>query len=180
MAGTSSDYGTDLPGAPLRQEYRPKFPRAHQPFRKGAEYGYVREWPFFAFLWPLAAKPPNTALGLLIARKGHSLSREWARRVDGLHRGGGIQTCFNGASVFQPRKGGTSTSRAAMTIRFNGASVFQPRKDADSHDVATRPRDASMGPRSFNRGRSIGSLLVVLQWACFNGASVFQPRKAAG
>jgi hypothetical protein len=91
--GTPSNYGRDVlgllhgaSGAPLRQEYRSKLPEAHQPFREGVEYGYVREWVFFAFSWPLAARPPNTALGFLISRKGHSLPWECQLSLIGLWR----------------------------------------------------------------------------------------------
>ena len=86
--------------------------------------------------------------------------------------------CFNGAAVFQPRKGGETTygyrrSRASMGPRFfnrgkwswlhwrpvalgfNGAAVLQPRKDIGVGSTAGR------------NGR-------------FNGAAVFQPRKGLG
>ena len=88
-----------------------------------------------------------------------------------------LQARFNGASVFQPRKGRQHGHDYHDGVRFNGASVFQPRKDvelppfpqgrwklqwglglsteegAGGQAEETQENEASMGPRSFNRGR---------------------------
>ena len=112
--------------------------------------------------------------------------------------------CFNGASVFQPRKViggrwffeemielqwglGFSTEEGSprpapigsLCAGFNGASVFQPRKALSCLCETFSHSEASMGPRFFNRGREHqvdGGAAVV---AGFNGASVFQPRKGS-
>ncbi len=64
---------------------------------------------------------------------------------------------FNGASVFQPRKETHQPRLTTPKIRFNGASVFQPRKVADRYLICLAIQIASMGPRSFNRGKVIFS-----------------------
>ena len=60
--------------------------------------------------------------------------------------------CFNGAAVFQPRRGGGTAAADRGVSGFNGAAVFQPR-----------------------RARAMPSM-VRESW-CFNGAAVFQPRR---
>ena len=62
---------------------------------------------------------------------------------------------FNGAAVIQPRKRLESTSIVRSFVSsFNGAAVIQPRK----RDCELLPLhsilQASMGPRSFNRGNA--------------------------
>ena len=108
---------------------------------------------------------------------GLGLSTEEGRpgRRDRLRLGHG----FNGASVFRPRKGrgGTSCMASNSTLQwglglsteegpiirfdpshncigFNGASVFRPRKVRQLRQTAHTEIHASMGPRSFDRGRN--------------------------
>ena len=97
-----------------------------------------------------------------------------ARRHDQNERG------FNGASVFQPRKGPSPKKLTEPACSsFNGASVFQPRKGL--REIHCRGLDplASMGPRSFNRGKLADRAEADRDAQRFNGASVFQPRKAS-
>src|SRR5437868_2987829 len=59
---------------------------------------------------------------------------------------------FNRAAVFQPRKPPLTTAMPTWQLRFNRAAVFQPRKPAGKWIDAETSYEASIGPRSFNRG----------------------------
>ena len=109
---------------------------------------------------------------------------------------------FNGAALFQVRKGIRRLSPARRIRRFNGAALFQVRKVRRDRWTSFRQSIASMGPHFFKCGKSKytpapTSSARELQWGrtfssaerwkkgnlcgvlcfCFNGAALFQVRK---
>src|SRR5262245_6903407 len=60
---------------------------------------------------------------------------------------------FNAAAVFQPRKDVESCVLSHLRYRFNAAAVFQPRRATEGCGCRGMIQ-ASMQPRSFNRGKS--------------------------
>ena len=86
--------------------------------------------------------------------------------------------CFNGAAVFQPRKGVSVYEEDDEGLCFNGAAVFQPRKEDGQREVVTMANRfngaAVFQPR---KGLPIRRPQPPLPRS-FNGAAVFQPRKA--
>ena len=87
------------------------------------------------------------------------------------------KSCFNGASVFQPRKVEKLQGVAlAYEASFNGASVFQPRKGSSLTLDWLRPPSFN-GASVFQPRKVPDQSAPILPAASFNGASVFQPRK---
>src|SRR5437764_324051 len=108
---------------------------------------------------------------------------------------------FNGAAVFRPRKEIELNPDPRQSSGFNGAAVFRPRKaltwnasssillllqwgrglsTAESQagiGLAGVPEIASMGPRSFDRGKRRSAPGRAGSPPGFNGAAVFRPRK---
>ncbi len=76
---------------------------------------------------------------------------------------------FNGAAIFRPRKRVRFHASRPRFLGFNGAAIFRPRKPHPPQMTQKPQRQASMGPRSFDRGnRNLMSksirLWVKLQW----------------
>src|SRR5258707_265772 len=108
---------------------------------------------------------------------------------------------FNGAAVLGPRREPHPETPVAHPRRFNGAAVLGPRRvslrmwagapyrrlqwgrglgTAESElrrDVAAHDIDASMGPRSWDRGETGCSTAAASRCWCFNGAAVLGPRR---
>ncbi len=61
---------------------------------------------------------------------------------------------------------------------FNGAALFQVRKGIDAHYRHRHEDMASMGPHSFKCGKQIPHTLGTSRIEGFNGAALFQVRKA--
>ena len=100
----------------------------------------------------------------LVDMKGHASMgpRPFGRgRPQAPPRGLESLASFNGAATFRSRKAEHRVARwDCVGFRFNGAATFRSRKVAA---VATKsaPQPASMGPRPFGRGRSVGFHLYV-------------------
>ena len=106
---------------------------------------------------------------------GLRLSTEEGRR--GLRRRKRM-TSFNGASVFQRRKADASPVKATeIPLASMGPPSFNGGRSESIRINSSRHETASMGPPSFNGGRKRGSPIRVDAWRGFNGASVFQRRK---
>ena len=112
-------------------------------------------------------------------------------------------SCFNGASVFQPRKArksrvspgcrpelqwglGFSTEESRFSqlfppavARFNGASVFQPRKEAGGVELPPIITWLQWGLGFSTEESPLQADTGDRRRNSFNGASVFQPRKEA-
>lgn len=69
-------FGSSL-GGPTPARLLFAAPRGSQFHFDGMEYGNVREWGFFAFSWPWVKTLVNTVFVLKVARRRHSLSREY-------------------------------------------------------------------------------------------------------
>ena len=68
---------------------------------------------------------------------------------------GRLSLRFNGAAFSRTRKRLSSCrSPGATLLRFNGAAFSRTRKPALEHDVEQAVAEASMGPRSHERGNS--------------------------
>src|SRR5882724_4075640 len=65
-------------------------------------------------------------------------------------------------------------------IGFNGAALFQARKGGCGLPGGRLTAYASMGPRSFKRGRDDEIVLRIEHHQRFNGAALFQARKVPG
>ena len=107
---------------------------------------------------------------------GLGLSTEEGRMDDVAPNGRSVG--FNGASVFQPRKAlQMGTIRLIPQIASMGPRSFN-RGRQSTFPATCLASAASMGPRSFNRGRRFPHSPSARPETRFNGASVFQPRKA--
>ena len=79
-------------------------------------------------------------------------------------------------------KCGKRVRRAHQTLYctgFNGAALFQVRKGRDSAKSVSPIQIASMGPHSFKCGKDLPSIWFSSRRSCFNGAALFQVRKAS-
>ena len=65
----------------------------------------------------------------------------------------------------------------ALGSRFNGAAIFRSRKGRELVKQAIDTL-ASMGPRSFDRGKDTMTRPMPRRARCFNGAAIFRSRKA--
>ena len=84
---------------------------------------------------------------------------------------------FNGAAVFQPRKVLNERSPQGGVVGFNGAAVFQPRKGRFQQLDATHKSWLQWGRGFSTAERRCPVALGLLFHPGFNGAAVFQPRK---
>ena len=64
--------------------------------------------------------------------------------------------CFNGAALFQVRKGEPIGAFEFHPLGFNGAALFQVRKDTERIEKSHGKRNASMGPHFFKCGKRRG------------------------
>ena len=111
---------------------------------------------------------------------GVSLQLQWGRGLSTAEIGSSATAMRRRRASMGPRSFNRGNriaepARRPMQTGFNGAAVFQPRKSTGREEAA---REASMGPRSFNRGNGT-ERCHAWNCRCFNGAAVFQPRKCA-
>ena len=92
---------------------------------------------------------------------------------------GAASPCFNEAAALLPRKMPTLASCPAWaTACFNEAAALLPRKMLIPDENTTRPTSASMRPRHYCRGRSVGFAHARHRDpAGFNEAAALLPRK---
>ncbi len=87
--------------------------------------------------------------------------------------------CFNGAAVLGPRRAAARPARPPRRKSFNGAAVLGPRRESRGLSKPHRPRRASMGPRSWDRGETRSGASSRFRNRRFNGAAVLGPRRGS-
>ena len=86
---------------------------------------------------------------------------------------------FNGAAIRRPRKAAKPAALRGPCLGFNGAAIRRPRKGRRSWRRGGR-YEASMGPRSEDRGKRRPAATIAAVCEGFNGAAIRRPRKAGG
>ena len=73
----------------------------------------------------------------------------------------------------------SATTKASTRSQcFNGAAIFRSRKGVPIDLLLLYFYHASMGPRSFDRGKHCLLAWSSAKMSCFNGAAIFRSRKA--
>ena len=87
---------------------------------------------------------------------------------------------FNEAAIFRSRKHPVRRSAQRPESRFNEAAIFRSRKPDAVRFQDLRQFDASMRPRSFDRGNLVSPFVGATGVGGFNEAAIFRSRKRLG
>ena len=119
----------------------------------------------------------TTTLRFGVGFNGATEFHPWKDRFGGLMIE--LSKGFNGATDFHPWKVRLTALIPDTLTRFNGATDFHPWKEGTKKAKAY-PFLASMGPRTFIRGKHIIPFLKKVIMGGFNGATDFHPWKDNG